>query len=354
MVLLEISIQYRVIIGISAMVLLFSSFLVVFITHQRKKIAYHKDVQAMQDKQQQELMNQNTLLEKRVMERTAEIHKQKETLQETLSELKMSQLQLIQKEKMASLGELTAGIAHEIQNPLNFVTNFSEVSSELIDEMTAGIEKGDLAEIKIIAQGIKENLEKINHHGKRADAIVKGMLEHSRSSNAINQPTDINNLVNEYLHLAYHGLKAKNKSFNASFETEFDDSLEKINIIPQDIGRVILNLINNAFYAVQKRQAAGNSFIHAEKSQMLYKPVVKVTTKKLPGKVQISIQDNGTGITASTKDKIFQPFFTTKPPGEGTGLGLSISYEIVRAHGGEIRVETSEGEGSAFIIILPA
>jgi signal transduction histidine kinase len=354
MALLEISIQYRVIIGISAMVLLFSSFLIAFISHQRKKIKYHKDVQAMQDKQKQELISQNIVLEKRVTERTAEIHKQNETLREALSELKTSQLQLIQKEKMASLGELTAGIAHEIQNPLNFVNNFSELSNELIDEMTAGIEKGNIEEVKTIARDIKQNLEKINHHGKRADAIVKGMLQHSRSSASAKELTDLNKLVDEYLRLTYHGLRAKDKSFNASFKTEFDEALEKVNIVPQDIGRVILNLITNAFYAVQqKKEITGSGLSVPGKVKIHYEPTVMVTTKKLNSKVQITVKDNGNGIPGKVRDKIFQPFFTTKPAGQGTGLGLSLSYEIVKAHGGELMVETKEGEGSEFIIILP-
>ena len=269
--------------------------------------------------------------------------KTNKVLEKTLSDLKSTQTQLIQSEKMASLGELTAGIAHEIQNPLNFVNNFSEVNQELISEMIEEVEKGNTAEVKAIAKDIKENEEKINHHGKRADAIVKGMLQHSRSSSGVKEPTDINALCDEYLRLSYHGLRAKDKSFNAKFETDFDNSIGNINIISQDIGRVLLNLINNAFYAVTEKKKSG-----VEE----YNPSVSVATKKINDKVEISVKDNGNGIPESVKEKIFQPFFTTKPTGQGTGLGLSLSYDIVKAHGGEIKVETKEGEGTAFTIQL--
>ncbi|MBK7290564.1 MAG: GHKL domain-containing protein [Chitinophagaceae bacterium] len=269
--------------------------------------------------------------------------KTNKVLEKTLSDLKSTQTQLIQSEKMASLGELTAGIAHEIQNPLNFVNNFSEVNQELISEMIEEVEKGNTAEVKAIAKDIKENEEKINHHGKRADAIVKGMLQHSRSSSGVKEPTDINALCDEYLRLSYHGLRAKDKSFNAKFETDFDNSIGNINIISQDIGRVLLNLINNAFYAVTEKK---KSCVEE------YNPSVSVATKKINDKVEISVKDNGNGIPESVKEKIFQPFFTTKPTGQGTGLGLSLSYDIVKAHGGEIKVETKEGEGTAFTIQL--
>jgi two-component system NtrC family sensor kinase len=270
--------------------------------------------------------------------------KAKVRIEKAYDELKSTQAQLIQQEKMASLGELTAGIAHEIQNPLNFVNNFSEVSNELVDEMNSEIEKGEIGEAKAIANDIKQNLEKINHHGKRADAIVKGMLQHSRSSTGKKEPTDINALADEYLRLAYHGLRAKDKSFNVKTETHFDSTIGKIKVIPQDIGRVILNLINNAFYAVdekKKQQPDG------------YEPIVIVSTKRNNGKVEIKVADNGNGIPQKVLDKIFQPFFTTKPTGQGTGLGLSLSYDIVKAHGGELKVETKQGEGSEFIIQLP-
>jgi len=272
----------------------------------------------------------------------------KQTVEKTLVDLKQAQTQLVQSEKMASLGELTAGIAHEIQNPLNFVNNFSEVSNELIDEMNAEIEKGDMEEAKAIANDIKQNLEKINHHGKRADAIVKGMLQHSRSSSATKEPTAINKLADEYLRLAYHGLRAKDKSFNATLKTDYDETLEKVNVIPQDIGRVILNLITNAFYAVSDRKKTAD-----QRLATLYEPTVSVSTKKVNRNIEISVADNGNGIPKNIIDKIFQPFFTTKPTGQGTGLGLSLAYDIVKAHGGELKVETKEEEGTAFKILLP-
>ena len=273
----------------------------------------------------------------------------------TLRSLRKTQRQLIMSEKMASLGELTAGIAHEIQNPLNFVNNFSEVNKELLAEMNTEIEKGNYEEVKEIAKDVSENEEKINHHGKRADAIVKGMLQHSRSSSGVKEPTDINALCDEYLRLAYHGLRAKDKSFNASFKTDFDNSLGKINIIPQDIGRVILNLITNAFYAVDEKKKlcqAEPAYRTGRLVEADYEPTVTVSTKKLNDKTEIRVTDNGNGIPEKVLDKIFQPFFTTKPTGQGTGLGLSMSYDIVKAHGGELKVETKEGEGSEFIIAL--
>ncbi|HJS54022.1 MAG TPA: ATP-binding protein, partial [Chitinophagaceae bacterium] len=281
-------------------------------------------------------------------------------IEQTLSDLKATQKQLIQSEKMASLGELTAGIAHEIQNPLNFVNNFSDVNSEMIDEANQEIDKGNLGEAKAILKDLKENQDKINHHGKRADAIVKGMLQHSRSSSGQKEPTDINVLCDEYLRLAYHGLRAKDKSFNATMKTDFDETIGNINIISQDIGRVILNLINNAFYAVdeKKRSMPPSPKGGNEDSLKEYEPVVTVTTKRLGppsgdgGKIEIRVADNGNGIPQKVLDKIFQPFFTTKPTGQGTGLGLSLSYDIVKAHGGEFKVETKEGEGSVFRIFL--
>jgi signal transduction histidine kinase len=245
---------------------------------------------------------------------------------------------------MASLGELTAGIAHEIQNPLNFVNNFSEISNELIEEMKTELANGNQEDVKAIAEDVKQNLEKINHHGKRADAIVKGMLQHSRSSTGQKELTDINALCDEYLRLGYHGLRAKDKLFNAKTETDFDNSIGKINVVSQDLGRVILNLINNAFYAVDEKKKQNSNG---------YEPTVSVSTNKNNGKVEISVKDNGNGIPQKVLDKIFQPFFTTKPTGQGTGLGLSLSYDIVKAHGGELKVETKEGEGTEFIIHLP-
>ena len=246
---------------------------------------------------------------------------------------------------MASLGELTAGIAHEIQNPLNFVNNFSDVNKELLIELKDEMNKGNIDDAKTIADDVIANEEKISHHGKRADAIVKSMLEHSRSSTSVKEPTDINALCDEYLRLAYHGLRAKDKSFNAQFETDFDNSIQKINVVPQDIGRVVLNLINNAFYAVNEK---------AKQNIPGYEPTVIVSTKKLNDKIEIKVSDNGNGIPTSIKEKIFQPFFTTKPTGSGTGLGLSLSYDIIKAHGGEIKVDTKVNEGTEFTIQLPA
>ncbi len=283
---------------------------------------------------------------RRERERTQqrELEQAKE-IEKAYKELKSTQAQLIQSEKMASLGELTAGIAHEIQNPLNFVNNFSEVSNELMEEMTEELDKGDIEEAKAISADIKQNLEKINHHGKRASNIVKGMLEHSRTSTGQKEPTDINALCDEYLRLAYHGFKAKDINFNATTETHFDPTLPKIEIIPQDIGRVILNLINNAFYSVNEK---------SKSSTEGYEPIVTVSTNKLDSKIEIKVKDNGTGIPQKIVDKIFQPFYTTKPTGQGTGLGLSLAYDIVKAHGGELKVETKEGEGSEFIILIPS
>jgi signal transduction histidine kinase len=261
-------------------------------------------------------------------------------LEATLSNLKSTQSQLIQSEKMASLGELTAGIAHEIQNPLNFVNNFSEVNNELVEEIK---NETNIDEIKAIADDIKQNSEKILFHGKRADAIVKGMLQHSQASTGKKESTDINALADEYLRLSYHGLRAKDKDFNATTKTDFDESIGNINIIPQDIGRVLLNLYNNAFYAVnEKKKQQGEN----------YEPTVSIKTKKLDAKIEVSVKDNGNGIPQKVIDKIFQPFFTTKPTGQGTGLGLSLSYDIIKAHCGEIKVESKEGEGAEFLIEL--
>ena len=269
---------------------------------------------------------------------------QKEKVQETLEELKVTQSQLIQSEKMASLGELTAGIAHEIQNPLNFVNNFSEVSSELVDEMNEEIDQGNMEDAMGIAVDIKQNLEKINHHGKRAGEIVKGMLQHSRTSSGKKEATDINALADEYLRLAYHGLRAKDKSFNSKMESDFDADIPKLEIIPQDMGRVILNLITNAFYAVNEKK---------KQEPEEYEPMVEVSTKNIGDTIEIKVEDNGNGMPEHIKEKVFQPFFTTKPTGKGTGLGLSLSYDIVNAHGGELKVKSTEGEGTEFKIILP-
>ena len=272
------------------------------------------------------------------------LQQQKEKAEETLVELKATQSQLIYSEKMASLGELTAGIAHEIQNPLNFVNNFSEVNKELIAEMREEIANGNYSGVTVLARDVEENEEKINHHGRRADSIVKGMLQHSRAGSGQIEPTDFNALADEYLRLSYHGLRAKDKNFNAEIKIDFDDRIGKVNIVPQDIGRVLLNLYNNAFYAVNDALVNGSPG---------YKPTVTVSTKKLRNGLELTIKDNGNGVPQKAIDKIFQPFFTTKPPGQGTGLGLSVSYDIIKAHSGEIKVKTKEGEGSEFIITLP-
>jgi signal transduction histidine kinase len=296
-------------------------------------------------------------LENRVALRTKELKEEKEIVESTLSELRSTQAQLIQSEKMASLGEMTAGIAHEIQNPLNFVNNFSEVNDELLKELKAEANNGNLEEVKVIANDIAFNSEKINEHGKRAASIVKGMLQHSRASSGQKEPTDINALADEYLRLAYHGLRAKDKSFSATTKTEFDKSIDKIDVVPQEIGRVILNLINNAFYACaeRSRSTVSEKSSNAKVSEdAQYEPTVIVSTSKANGKVEIRVKDNGNGIPQKVFNKIFQPFFTTKPTGQGTGLGLSLSYDIItKGHGGELTVATKEGEGSEFSIVLP-
>jgi signal transduction histidine kinase len=290
------------------------------------------------------LSQENLQLKEAVQRRTLELEIKNRELEKTLHDLRLTQKQLIQSEKMASLGELTAGIAHEIQNPLNFVNNFSEVSMELLDEMNEEMENGDLDEAKAIAHDLQLNLKKINHHGQRADAILKGMLQHSRKSAGEKTPTDINKLADEYLRLAYHGLRAKEKSFNATLHTDFDPALEPLLVIPQEMGRVLLNLITNAFYTVhEKKKSKGADF----------QPVVTIRTRKFSDHVTIAVTDNGNGIPQQVLDKIFQPFFTTKPTGEGTGLGLSVSYDIVKAHGGEITVKSQVREGTEFAIILP-
>ncbi len=345
----------KVIFGIVAMVLLFASFLISFINSQRKKIIYHKNLQTLYEDKQKILTEQNELLEKRVEERTVELKNQTEALQASLNNLKATQLQLVQKEKMASLGELTAGIAHEIQNPLNFVNNFSEVNNELLLEIKEQLDKEVLSpdgkeNIHHLVSSIKSNLEKIGHHGKRADDIVKGMLQHSRTTTGQKEPVNINALATEYFKLSYHGLRAKDKSFNATMEMELDPSIKKATLIPQEIGRVLLNLFNNSFYSVtEKKLHATDPGLHE------YEPTVSLFTKKLDGKIEIKVRDNGMGIPAKIVDKIFLPFFTTKPSGQGTGLGLSLSYDIVsKGHMGEMKVETKEGEFTEFTITLPA
>jgi signal transduction histidine kinase len=357
----------------TALCLSFPTSLLVYVAMRFKEIIKEvqdnaKQVVQLSEEKKEQALNQQKILQEEVNRQTAE-------LRNTLDNLKATQSQLIQSEKMASLGELTAGIAHEIQNPLNFVNNFSEVNNELIEELKSHIAPGETKlkseEQDEILNDIFQNNEKIAYHGKRADAIVKGMLQHSRTSSGQKEPTDINALAGEYLRLSYHGLRAKDKSFTASFKTDFDENIGKIDIIPQDIGRVLLNLFTNAFYSVTEKNKH-----HPDN----YEPVVSISTKKLNvrppvpagkdgddprlsdsvgqaigrGKVEIRIRDNGTGIPQELIDKIFQPFFTTKPTGQGTGLGLSLSYDIItKGHGGEFKVETKEGEFAEFIILLP-
>jgi two-component system, NtrC family, sensor kinase len=339
-----------------------------YITYRKQKKALEKE-RIKAEEREKELQITEALkakLELEVAERTSALRQQKEELEKTLADLKSAQAQLIQSEKMASLGELTAGIAHEIQNPLNFVTNFSEVSNELIQEIlelrskkqsAKNANEEDLEEEEILAD-IKNNLEKIHHHGKRADSIVKGMLQHSRSNSGERVPTDINSLADEYLKLSFHGYRSKDKSFNSDFKSELDPTMPLLTIVPQDMGRVLLNLINNAFYACHERSKAEAKVSQEEKNDpekktVPYSPFVKVSTKNLGSKVEIRVSDNGSGISENIKEKIFQPFFTTKPTGHGTGLGLSLTYDIVKAHGGEIQMESHEGKGTEFIIVLP-
>jgi signal transduction histidine kinase/ligand-binding sensor domain-containing protein len=316
-------------------IILFAGTVWGFVHFRSRKLRYDK-------KLLEEKVNQRT---EEVLQQKEEIEAQRDNLEKAFKELKTAQAQLVQSEKMASLGELTAGIAHEIQNPLNFVNNFSEVNAELIDEMQEEIEHGNYEEVKALASDIKQNQEKISQHGKRADFIVKGMLQHSRTNSGERQLTNINTLADEFFKLSYHGLRAKDKSFNAEMTTHFEPNLPKINVIQQDIGRVLLNLFNNAFYAVNEKKKT------ADKS---YRPEVKITTSSADKHVIITVRDNGTGIPDSVKEKIMQPFFTTKPTGEGTGLGLSLTYDmVVKGHGGSIRVDSVEGEGSEFTIALP-
>ncbi|GAB3228139.1 hypothetical protein GCM10027346_12340 [Hymenobacter seoulensis] len=315
---------------------------------QKKNLEKERIAREEDEKAKRLIEAQNAELERLVAERTATLTQQAEELRHALTELKTTQAQLIQAEKMASLGELTAGIAHEIQNPLNFVTNFSDVSTELVTELEEEQNNPDRdpALEADLLNDLKQNLQKITHHGQRAASIVRGMLEHSRASNGERQSTDLNLLADEYLRLAYHGLRAKDKTFNATLVTDLDERTGSIEAISQDLGRVLLNLFTNAFYAVQKKQAL---------KLPNYTPTVTVTTRCLPSdEVQVRVRDNGTGIPEALVEKIFQPFFTTKPTGEGTGLGLSLSYDIVtKGHGGTLEVETVEGESTEFIITLP-
>jgi len=348
MVLLDISIQSRVVIGISAMLLLFVSFLIVFVSNQRKKIQYHKELQAMNEEREQLLKEQNQLLEQRVMGRTAELSEQKEVLQKALQDLKASQSQLIQKEKMASLGELTAGVAHEIQNPLNFVINFGEINTELVSEIKERIDNETLPkefteDINPLINAFSDNLRKILHHSKRADGIVKNMLQHSRRQTGAMELTDLNELAKEYVKLAYHGFRIKHKTFQCSFQTSYDEEMGRIDLVPEDIGHTLVNLFNNAFFSMNEKVKLGASN---------YEPVLKINTERKENKAMITVRDNGLGIPGKIMDKIFQPFFTTKPTGEATGLGLSLSYDMIKAHQGELKVDSIEGEFAAFTIEL--
>jgi len=312
-------------------------------TAERERLRWEEEAAA-----KRRIETQNAELERLVSARTAELTRQKLALEETLAELQATQAQLVQSEKMASLGELTAGIAHEIQNPLNFVNNFSEVSVELVEELREEREKGkerDEGLIDELLDDLRQNLEKITHHGKRADSIVKGMLQHSRASTGQKESTDLNALADEYLRLSYHGLRAKDKTFNAALLTDFDPLLGKLDVVPQDLGRVLLNLFNNAFHAVsEKKKTAPDG----------YQPTITVTTKRHADEVEIRVTDNGTGIPQTLIQKIFQPFFTTKPTGQGTGLGLSLSYDIVtKGHGGRLTVDSTPGKSTTFVVTLP-
>ncbi|MBR2648732.1 MAG: hypothetical protein IKD55_07815 [Sediminibacterium sp.] len=358
-------------IGVFWMILFFSWLLFKrYETLQKKlveeEIEKEKMAREIEEEKNRMIVQQNEILEKQVAERT-------KALQQSLENLQSTQQQLIQSEKMASLGELTAGIAHEIQNPLNFVNNFSELNNELLQELGPLDKLGVTADQQDILKDLQSNSEKINHHGQRAAAIVKGMLQHSRTSSGQKEPTDINALCDEYLRLAYHGLRAKDKNFNAEFKTVFDTSIPKVNIVPQDMGRVVLNLINNAFFAVAERLKAcqaepvevdkpNNSDatlprqggINSAQGDIDYNPLVTVTTKNLGNKIEITVSDNGTGIPNEIKEKIFQPFFTTKPTGQGTGLGLSLAYDIVtKVHSGKLTVESEQGKGTTFKIEIP-
>jgi|KBSSwiStaDraftv2_1062776.scaffolds.fasta_scaffold184916_3 C4-dicarboxylate-specific signal transduction histidine kinase len=348
MELIDISIQSRVVIGISAMLLLFISFLIVFVSNQRKKIQYHKELQAMNEERERLLKEQNLLLEQRVNERTSELFEQKETLQKTLHELKGSQSQLIQKEKMASLGELTAGVAHEIQNPLNFIINFGEINSELLSEIKERVGNETLPkeftdDINPLINDFGDNLKKILNHSKRADGIVKNMLQHSRRQSGAMELTDLNELAEQYLKLAYHGFRTKHKSFHCSFQTSYDETVGRIDLVPEDIGHTLVNLFNNAFFSMNEKMKLKPDN---------YEPILTVNTQKKESKALITIRDNGLGIPTKILDKIYQPFFTTKPTGEATGLGLSLSYDVIKAHQGQLKADSMEGEFAAFTIEL--
>jgi len=321
---------------------------VVLAFYQKKTLAKEQAKRTEEEAQRRQAAARNAELERLVAERTSILTQQADELQAALTELRATQQQLIQSEKMASLGELTAGIAHEIQNPLNFVNNFADVSAELVAELEeeqhrpqrdAGLEDELLTDLR-------HNLHKINLHGQRASSIVRGMLAHSRQGSGERQPVDVNALCDEYLRLAYHGLRAKDKTFNASFNADLAPVLPLVPAVAGDLGRVLLNLFTNAFYAVQKRQQQG--------AEPGYQPTVRVATCRQGDDVLITVRDNGTGIPADVRQKIFQPFFTTKPSGEGTGLGLSLAHDIVvQGHGGELTVSSEEGQYTEFVVRLP-
>jgi signal transduction histidine kinase len=348
MTFLDISIQSRVFIGISAMVLLFASFLVAFISNQRKKLQYHKSLQALHEEAQKTLLEQNIVLEERVKSRTRELSEQKEALQVALNDLEVSQTQLVQKEKMASLGEMASGIAHEIQNPLNFVNNFSELNEELLKEIIEMIARTDngtelKAGIAPLLNDVLVNIQKTSQHGKRADNIIKSLLRHARTRGDEVMPYDINTLVEEKLHLSYQGFCSKEPAFSARLNTSLDQSIGQINIVPQDISRALSNLFENALYAIHQKL----------KTDAGFEPVIDVSTQNDRDHIRIVIRDNGTGIPQKFLGKIFQPFFTTKPTGVGTGLGLSLSYDVIKAHRGEIHVDSREGAYTEFTVELP-
>lgn len=341
----DLSLEYRVIIGISAMVILFASFLISFVTTQRKKMFYHMELQQLHEHQRIYLLEQNSLLEQHVATRTTELNQQKEALQTSLLELRTTQMQLIQKEKMASLGEVSSGIAHEIQNPLNFVNNFSEVSAELLEELDQELETGGKDYIQQLIADLRDNLTKINLHGKRADSIVKGMQQHSHIQQAQRAPTDLNALADEYLRVAYQSEVAKPGEFSCALETNFDPTVGLVEVVAPEIGRVLLNLYTNAFYALRQRQLT---------TRDPYAPTLWISTERIAKRVKIRVRDNGAGMPEEVKSRVFQPFFTTRPSGEGTGLGLSMSFDIItKGHAGEIRVESELSEGAEFVMELP-
>jgi two-component system, NtrC family, sensor kinase len=348
MTFLDISIQSRVFIGISAMVLLFASFLVAFISNQRKKIQYHKSLQALHEEAQKSLLEQNIILEERVKSRTKELSEQKEALQVALTDLEVSQMQLVQKEKMASLGEMASGIAHEIQNPLNFVNNFSELNEEMlkeISEILARTENGNelKAGIGPLLNDLLVNIQKTSQHGKRADNIIKSLLRHTKTRSDEVMLYDINSLVEEVILLSYQRFCSKDPAFSAHINTSLDTSISQVRIVPQDISRALSNLFENAFYAMQQKLKLGGGF----------EPSIDLRTQGTGDHIRILIRDNGMGIPQKILGKIYQPFFTTKPTGVGTGLGLSLSYDVIKAHRGEIKVDSREGAYTEFTVELP-